>query len=236
LIQFVPAGTTVQSLISNVTPSAGATLQIFDKTGLTRTMGNVYKDDKLIVTSADGKVTKAYYFSMLNFNVNKYLAYVISDDYVIDQVKLVVKVPATGIDIAAFFAKLYPSFGAKLSVIDKNGAATKLTKLASFDKLLVTAADNSTTATYKIEFATSVSPIESAIKMYPNPTTDRVVINGLTVGNRVRVFNAVGVTLRDVIVDNTTEYVNLSAQPAGIYVFVISNGEQHINIQKIVKK
>ncbi|MBV5312376.1 MAG: T9SS type A sorting domain-containing protein [Prolixibacteraceae bacterium] len=236
LIQFVPAGTAVQSLLANVSPCAGATLQIFDKAGLSRTIGNIYKDDKLIVTSADGKVTKAYYFSMLNFNVNKYLAYVISDDYVIDQIKLVIKVPATGLDIATFFAKLYPSFGAKLSVIDKNGAATTLTKLASYDKLLVTAADNSTTATYKIEFATSVDPIESAIKMYPNPTTDRVVINGLTVGNRVRVFNAVGVTLRDVTVDNTTEYVNLSAQPAGIYVFVISNGEQHINIQKIVKK
>jgi hypothetical protein len=236
LIQFVPAGTTVPSLISNVTPSTGATLQIFDKAGIARTNASIYKDDKLIVTSADGKVTKAYYFSMLNFNVNKYLAYVISDDYVIDQVKLVVKVPATGLDIATFYAKLYPSFGAKLSIIDKNGAASSLTKLASFDKLLVTAADNSTTATYKIEFATSVSPIESAITMYPNPTTDRVVINGLTAGNRVRVFNAVGVTLRDVTVDNATEYVNLSAQPAGIYVFVISNGEQNINIQKIVKR
>ena len=101
---------------------------------------------------------------------------------------------------------------------------------------MVTAADNSTTATYKIEFATSVSPIESAITMYPNPTNGRVVINGLSVGNRVRVFNAVGVTLRDVIVDNATEYVSLSAQPAGIYVFVISNGEKHISIQKIVKQ
>lgn len=236
LIQFVPAGTTVESLISNVTPATGATLQIFNKAGLLRADGNIYKDDKLIVTSSDGKATKAYYFSMLNFNVNKYLAYVISDDYAIDQVKLVIKVPATGLDIATFFAKLYPSFGAKLSVIDKNGAASTLTNLASYDKLLVTAADNSTTATYTIEFATTVSPVETSIKMYPNPTTDRVVINGLTAGNRVRVFNAVGVTLRDVIVDNATEYVNLSAQPAGIYVFVISNGEQHINIQKIVKK
>jgi hypothetical protein len=237
LIQFVPAGTTVQSLINNVTAATGATLKIYNKAGQLRSDGNIYKDDKLIVTSADGKATKAYYFSMLNFNVNKYLAYVISDDYAIDQIKLVIKVPATGLDIATFFAKLYPSFGAKLSVINKDGMPSTLTKLASYDKLLVTAADNSTTATYSIDFGSAaVSPIESAITMYPNPTTDKVVINGLTVGNRVRVFNAVGVTLRDVIVDNATEYVNLSAQPAGIYVFVISDGEKHINIQKIVKK
>lgn len=236
LIQFVPAGTTVQSLLANVYPCPGATLQIFDKAGFARTDGDVYKDDKLIVTSADGKVIKAYYFSMLNFNVNKYLAYVISDDYSIDQVKLVIKVPSTGLDIATFFAKLYPSFGANLKIIDKNGVESKLTKLASYDKLLVTAADNSTTATYKLEFATTFSPVESAIKMYPNPTTDKVVINGLTPGNRVQVFNAVGVALRDVIVDNSTDYVSLKAQPAGVYVFVISSGDQFVNIQKIVKK
>jgi hypothetical protein len=236
LIQFVPAGTSAMSLLSNVTPATGATVKVFDKAGFERTVADIYKDDKLVVTSADGKNTKAYYFSMLNFNVNKYLAYVISDDYVIDQIKFVVKVPSTGIDIATFMAKLYPSFGAKLTILDKAGVPSNLTKLASFDKLLVTAADNSTTATYKIEFATSVSPTESAITMYPNPTTDRVVINGLSIGNRVRVFNAVGVTLRDVTVDNATEYVNLSTQPAGIYVFVISDGEKHINIQKIVKK
>jgi hypothetical protein len=236
LIQFVPAGTTVQSLINNVYPCAGATLQIFDKAGFARTNGDVYKDDKLIVTSADGKVTKAYYFSMLNFNVNKYLAYVISDDYVIDQVKLVIKVPSTGLDIATFYAKLYPSFGAKLSIIDKNGATSTLTKLASYDKLLVTAADNSTTATYKIEFATSVSPIETSIKMYPNPTTDKVVVNGLTPGYRLQVFNAVGVALRDVIVENSTDYVSLSAQPAGVYVFVISSDDKFVNIQKVIKK
>jgi hypothetical protein len=236
LIQFVPAGSSVSAVINNVIPCAGATLQIFDKAGFARTIGNIYKDDKLIVTSADGKVTKAYYFSMLNFNVNKYLAYVISDDYMIDQVKLVIKVPSTGLDIASFFAKLYPSFGAKLSIIDKNGATSTLTKLASYDKLLVTAADNSTTATYKIEFATTVSPIETSIKMYPNPTTDKVVINGLTPGYRVQVFNAVGVTLRDVIVENSTDYVSLSAQPAGVYVFVISSDDKFVNIQKVIKK
>ena len=72
--------------------------------------------------------------------------------------------------------------------------------------------------------------------MYPNPTSGRVIVQGLTRGNRVQVFNSVGIILRDVIVDNSTEYVSLTAQPAGIYIFVISSKDQHINIQKIVKK
>ncbi|MDP3643884.1 MAG: T9SS type A sorting domain-containing protein [Bacteroidota bacterium] len=237
LIQFVPGGTSVKSLLSNVTPSAGATIVVYDKAGFERTLGDIYKDDKLIVTSADGKVTKAYYFSMLNFHVNKYLAYVISDDYPIDQVKRLITAPVAGTDMGTFINKLYPSFGATLQVLDKTGKPSKLTTLASGDQLLVTAADGVTTALYSIKFFTGLidTGMES-IKMYPNPTTGRVVINGLTAGNRVQVFNAVGLTLRDVIVDNATEYVSLAAQPAGIYVFVISSGEKFINIQKIVKQ
>ena len=237
LIQFVPGGTSVQSLLSNVTPSTGATIVVYDKAGFERTLGDIYKDDKLIVTSADGKVTKAYYFSMLNFYVNTYLAYVISDDYPIDQVKRLITAPVAGTDKGTFINKLYPSFGATLQVLDKTGKPSTLTTLESGDQLLVTAADGVTTALYSIKFFTGlIDTGMEAIKMYPNPTTDRVIINGLTSGNRVRVFNAVGVTLRDVIVDNATEYVSLAAQPAGIYVFVISSGEKHINIQKIVKQ
>lgn len=238
LIQFVVGGTSVYALLNNITPAPDATVAVYDKDGFLRTEGTVYKDDKLVVTAKDGKTTKAYYFSMLNFYANQYFAYVISDDYTIDQVKRVINVASTGIDISEFYAKLYPSFGAKLSVIDKNGVASKLTKLASYDQLLVTAADNVTTATYKIQFATkAVDPSAATIKMYPNPTTDgRVIIQGLSAGNRVRVFNVAGITLRDVTVDSSTEYVSLAAQPAGIYVFVISSGDQFINIQKIVKK
>jgi hypothetical protein len=72
--------------------------------------------------------------------------------------------------------------------------------------------------------------------MYPNPTDGRVIVQGLAKGNRVQVFNAAGVTLRNVVVENSTEYVSLASQPAGIYIFVVSAGTQHINIQKIVKK
>jgi hypothetical protein len=238
LIQFIPGGTSVPSLLKNVYPCTGATLKIFDKAGYERTTGDIYKDDKLIVTSQDGKTVKAYYFSMLVYNKPiDYLAYVISDDYVIDQVAHTIKGPKTLTTLGEFYAKLYPSFGATLKVLDKNGNESKLADLSKGDQLLVTAADLKTTFIYQIDVdITGFQPIESGIKMYPNPTNERVIINGLTKGNRVRVFNSIGVTLRDVIVDNSTEYVSLAYQPAGIYVFVISDGEQNINIQKIVKR
>ncbi|HET6559002.1 MAG TPA: T9SS type A sorting domain-containing protein [Prolixibacteraceae bacterium] len=236
LIQFVPSGTTITSLLSNVVASPGATVAVYDKTGFVREIGDIYKDDKLVVTSTNG-TTKVYYISMLNYNVNTYFAYVVSDDYQIDQVEYVITGPATPI-ISEFFAKLYPSLGATLSVIDKNGNTNTSTTFNKGDRLLVTAADGSTTAVYTISVITKAIDTEelATIKIYPNPTTDKVIVNGLSNGNRVRVFNAAGIALRDVIVDNSTDYVSLSAQPAGIYMFIISSGDKLINVQKIIKK
>jgi hypothetical protein len=239
LIKLIPGGTNVSSLLSNVTPAPGATMFVSDLAGFERAMGGIYGDDKLVVTSADGNTQKVYYFSMLNFLVNTYLAFVVSDDYQIDQLRHTIVGPLSSTTLSEFKSKLYPSFGATLKVLDKNGNISTLADLSVGDQLLVTAADGKTTALYQIDVdnTKAVDPLAQAIKMYPNPTSDgRVIIQGLTSGNRVRVFNAAGVTLRDVVVNNSTEYVSLVSQPAGIYIFVISSGDQHINIQKIIKK
>jgi hypothetical protein len=238
LIQFIPGGTTATTLLSNVTPAKGTTMAVYDKFGFVREAGAIYRDDKLVVTSKDGTVTKVYYFSMLNFYVNTYLAYVVSDDYQVDQLALKIVGPTTATSLSDFIGKLFPSFGATLQVFDTNGVeiAGNLSKGAI---LVVTAADGVTTATYNIDVQIPdavVAPFAETIKMYPNPTSDRVIIRGLEKGNRVQVFNATGITLRDVIVDNSTEYVSLSAQPAGIYHFVIASGNKIIYVQKIIKK
>jgi len=237
LIQFIPDRNTVYTLMSNLTPAPGATMANYDKAGFLRSSGDIYKDDKLLVTSKDGSVSKGYYFSILNFKVNTYLAYVTSDAYKVDQVNLIIKLPTTSAGLAEFYSKLVASYGASLMVLDKDGNPVASTVTVG-DRLQVIAADNNTTVIYEIGTSVGVSSLDNneMIKMYPNPTTDRVVINGLAKGNRVRVFNATGVTLRDVTVNNSTEYVSLAAQPAGIYVFVISSGEKFVSIQKIIKK
>lgn len=238
VIKFIPVNTSVHTLLENVTPAAGASVTVFDKSGFERTDGHIYKDDKLVVTAADGKTKKAYYFSMLNFYANEYLAFVISDDYPVEQVHRVISGAALGDNIDQFKNKLYPSFGATMKVVNESGVENTGATLVKGDRLLVTAADGFTTATYIITNVTASKTITltSSIKMYPNPTDGRVIVQGLAKGNRVQVFNAAGVTLRDVIVDNSTDYVSLESQPSGIYIFVVSAGTQHINIQKIVKK
>jgi hypothetical protein len=236
VIQYVPVGTSVTSLLANVTPAPGATMKVYDKAGFERTSGDVYRDDKLLVVSADNTNSTAYYFSMLNYNANLYFAFVTSNDYTVNQVNHLILGPALGTSIAEFVGKLYPSFGATMKVVGQDG--TEHTgNLATGDALLVTAADGVTTATYKIQGVTDASVQASAlIRMYPNPTTGKVIVQGLAKGNRVQVYNAAGVVLHNVIVDNATDFVSLQSQPAGIYIFIVSDGAQRINIQKIVKK
>ena len=176
LIQFVPAGTSVFTLESNLTPAPGATMSVWDKAGFVRTQGVIYQDDKLMVTSKDGSVTKAYYFSMLNYNANKYLAYVVSDNYAINQVTYLITVTgsANQTSVAAFKDALYPSFGATLKVVDKNGAVVT-GNLNVDDTLIVTAADGITTATYSVKFFTGVAPVAtSSFRIYPNPSSENV--------------------------------------------------------------
>jgi hypothetical protein len=69
LIQFVPRGTSVKTLLSNLFPVTGATVKVVDKAGIQRTSGGLYQDDMVVVTSKDGKVTKIYYLDMLRHSL-----------------------------------------------------------------------------------------------------------------------------------------------------------------------
>ena len=239
LIYFVLPGTSVASLFRNVTPAPGATIAVYDKDGFVRPSGVIYKDDKLAVTSMDGVTKKVYYFKMTNnYGGGPYVAFVISDVYWVDQIFYFISGVPEETNIAEFKSKLYPAFGSILKVIDANGNESALANLKVGDRLLVTSADDTQTTTYEIDIKTGVKPVDvaSSIRMFPNPTSDKIVVQGLAKGNRLRVLNSSGIALHDVIADSSTETISLEAQPSGIYLIVVSSRTQHINVQKIVKK
>ncbi|MFW5655989.1 MAG: T9SS type A sorting domain-containing protein [Bacteroidota bacterium] len=65
IIEQIPPGTTVATLLRNLIIPRGITVQVYDKNGLPREQGKIYKDDLLVATAADGETKKTYYLANL---------------------------------------------------------------------------------------------------------------------------------------------------------------------------
>lgn len=239
LISFVPRGTEVSTFLRNVIPVRGATIKVVDKNGLERTKGGLYQDDMLVVTSKDGKVTKTYFLDMLRteFLSTAYLAYVLSDTYTVDQLGKLITKPVAESDITAFLAQLTPAFGAQMAIYDKNGVAKSSGKLMRGDVLKVTSADGKIVAVYTLELDyTAANTLRNVISVYPNPTEDKVNINGVEAGNRIRVVSLTGATLVDRVAVTSNEVVSLRNQPSGMYFITVSDDNRVISQSKVIRK
>jgi hypothetical protein len=213
-------------------------MKLLDKYGFQRTKGNIYQDDKVEVTAADGITKKVYYLSMLDTylgDASTYLAYVLSSTYTVDQVALDIKFTGSAATMLrqTFINNLVPSLGASIVVVTKDGVENTGAYLANGNKLKVTAADGVTVVYYKISPSTSVNELTNGnIKLYPNPTTGIVNINGIESGKRIRVYNAMGVTVRDIVSSSNNAVIRLDDEPAGMYLINIENNGSF----KMVKK
>lgn len=240
LVQFVPRGTDVRSFLANIVPSAGSTVKIVNKMGQDRVDGVVADDDKVVVTSPNGKNTTVYYIAMLSEQYVReitYLAYITSKVYGIDQVKLEVAKVNKGTTVANFYANIVPSMGATAMVTDKNGVEKTSGEITSTDKVVVTSLDGKHKNVYTFATVVSAETMESVnIDVYPNPTTDLLNIRGVQPGNRVRVYNAVGAMIRDISVQRNIETVRLDKEPAGMYMIVVSSENEMLGRFKAVKK
>ena len=69
LIQNVALGSTVQSVLDNLVASPGASVKIMDELGVELPiMQYITRDDKIVVSSQDGTVTKMYHLIMLGYS------------------------------------------------------------------------------------------------------------------------------------------------------------------------
>jgi hypothetical protein len=239
LIEFVPRGTSVDVFMMNIVPALGATVKLVDKMGHERMDGNIYQDDRLVVTSANGNVTKVYYLSMLRTQyilTTTYLAYVLSDTYKVDQVDYIVESPAVSIN--DFYANITPSMGATAVVVDAAGNEKTTGNIEDGDMLKVTSADGYIEVMYELNIVAVSSKLPSAnqIEIYPNPTSGRLNVRGVEAGNRIQVYNSSGAVVRDLKVRSNLEVLSIDDQPAGLYLIVISNNNSLLGRYKAIKK
>lgn len=73
----------------------------------------------------------------------------------------------------------------------------------------------------------------SAIKVYPNPTTDYIVVSGLTGSSKAEIYNVTGQLVQETSFTNETR-IDLSLS-AGIYLVKVSNENQSITRKIVVK-
>ena len=115
LISLVPAGLTVNAFLGNLVASPGASWQLYDKLGYERNDGTLYMDDKLVVTAEDGASTTTYYLSVLN-EVPNYLAYVVSDVYLVSEDDGTISGVSSAHSVTDFEGNVTASEGATMEV------------------------------------------------------------------------------------------------------------------------
>ena len=239
LIRFVPRGTTASSFLANLVPSSGASIILVDKLGKERTEGNIAVDDKVIVTSANGEVTKAYFISMLAEKYipeTTYLAYILSSIYTIDQVNYTINGVNGDETLDKFYSRIRTSMGATAVVVDKDGNEKTSGDIDGSDKVKVTSVDGKVEVLYTFGQLTGNEIVETNnIELYPNPTNGQLNISGVERGNRIQVFNSTGAAIRTINVENSIETISLQKEPAGMYLIVISNNNKLLGRYKAIK-
>lgn len=240
LVSLVPRGTSAVTFLNSLVPNAGSEIKLVNKMGQVRTDGNVADDDKIVVTSASGKVTKVYYVAKLAtqyIQETTYLAYILSNAYLIDQVNYKIDGVSGAETISAFLSKVTPSLGATAVVIDKNGNVKNTGDINGDDQVKVTSVDGKMVNLYAFGPLTATNMTrENAIEVYPNPSNGKISVSGVTAGQRIQVYNMLGVAIRDFQVKQSIETIFLNDQPVGMYMVVISNKNDLVEKIKILKK
>ena len=240
VVELVPRGTSVSTLLSNIVASSGASLKIVNKKGQERMDGGVADDDKIVVTSANGMYSKAYYISKLSSDAvpeTKYLAYILSNVYMVDQVMFKVDGVAGTEPVSSFLTKVTPASGATAVVVDMNGAVKTSGDINKEDKVKVTSADGKIVVEYTFGTLTSVGAMnDNSIDLYPNPTNGEINVSGVKAGYRIQVYNSVGSVIRDINVQSSIERISLKNQPAGMYMVVVKDNNKLLGRYKAVKQ
>lgn len=160
-------GTTIQTIINNVTVPAGATMTVISGDGAYVPIQTLNYDSTYVTVTVNANT----YFEVLAENgitrINYQLipessssdAFVTSDLYSVAQKNLLIDFVPRGINVQNFLSNLVIVQGASMKLVDKLGFERKIGVVADDDKLVVTSANGEKTVVYHIsKLATEFIP------------------------------------------------------------------------------
>jgi hypothetical protein len=236
VVSVIPGGTSVEGFLPNLVPVTGASFKLIDKYGLERIVGIVSKDDKIVVTAADGVTTKTYYLEMLN-EPRVYPVYVLSAIYNVNQVALYITGPFTvTTTVSNFIANLQLAPFATVTCLTSLGVEKAGTEnIAEGDIIRATSGDLSKSLDYIVSIGTSNPTVsQDQFSVYPNPSLGNITVLGIEAGNRISVYNTLGGLVLDKIALQAKEEISLENQPKGIYFVKVVTNDKKVTTVKIV--
>ena len=227
MISLLPVGISVPTFMGNVMVNSGATVKILDKAGAERTMGVIAVDDIVMVTSPDETVARAYFLSFLIEGFGNE-AYVTSRLLYVDQLALTIAGVPYRTDVSTFLSVMVtPAEAASMVLLDAGNNVVTSGNVQTGYKLQVTSGDNTKTVVYSISVLVNVDNIGmDLVKVYPNPATDMIHIEGMRENCKVIVTSILGNTVK--IVDSSeinNATISVKELPAGIYLLRITGNE-----------
>ncbi len=240
LIKFIPRYSNVQTFLSYIIPSTGASIKLIDKMGHERVEGSIVEDDKLLVTSANGINTRIYHLSLLGTQyiaADTHLAYLLSNIYSVDQINLKITGPTVETKVSEFASGIRSVMGANFIIIDADGNSKTTGDLSIGDQVKVTSANGKIVVLYDIDITTFAKKVtDKSIEVYPNPTSGKVTVQGLEPNTRIQVFNYTGKLIVDTKSYSNIETISLENQPSGLYLIVFSKNKNFTARYKVLRK
>ncbi|MCK4919503.1 MAG: T9SS type A sorting domain-containing protein, partial [Bacteroidales bacterium] len=239
IVSDIPGNINVNSLFANLRASTGASIKLIDRAGLERLQGSVDFEDQVVVTSVNGSINRVY---KLNFEgeILGSDAYLTSDVYVVDQENFTIDSIIMDTSIDEFLDNVTAVPYAKITILNEDQSPATSGNLSNGFAVVVVSGDGLKEVTYTFNFydpTLGINPEIESIKLYPNPLSDHLTIEGIAPQSTISIKNIYGNTLRTITNENSTS-LELSTGDLlpGIYLIQIQSHNHYTFTHKIVKK
>jgi hypothetical protein len=245
-ITMIQPNTSVKTLLSNLIPSSGASMTVYDAAGKVRDMGFVDSGDFLYVRSEDGSALNIYNLIFIGES---------------GEIKpRQIPAPVSGLRIEAITTDSteviilwdYTSEFEHGFVILRDGVEIGRTQDFSFSDSGLTPGVSYRYTVYaynelgdseerSVDFPSTPTGIDRVITgkgilVFPNPTEDVVYLENLPANSRVIVMDILGRKIREIKPDGNQCFVALGSEPTGIYLVIVLENNETILTKRVVKK